>query len=144
MGNELQDIAVVTNVTPSLTIQCDRTAMLSVLMGLLTNAREALMAKKPMYPQIVIDAAVVGEYARVEITDNGPGINPDLLASIFDPFFTTDRSGKKLGLGLSIAYGEIARHGGTLTANSALGEGTTIRFELPMKGHDLTLVQNAA
>jgi signal transduction histidine kinase len=102
------------------------------------------MINKPERPLIVIEATLAGDHVRVDITDNGPGIKSDLLASIFDPFFTTDTSGKKLGLGLSIAYGEIARHGGTLVANSTVGEGTTIRFELPVKWHDASLVQNAA
>lgn len=144
MGDELRQIVVSTNISPGLTIHCDRTAMLSVLMGLLTNATEALRISKPHRPRIAIEATVSGDYVRVDITDNGSGIEQDVLTCIFDPFFTTDKSGKKLGLGLSIAYGEIARHGGTLTANSQVGEGTTIRFELPVKGHDARLMQSAA
>jgi two-component system NtrC family sensor kinase len=58
------------------------------------------------------------------------GIPPDRLAKIFDPFFSTKEMGT--GLGLSVVYGIIERHGGTIDIRSAVGEGTTVVFRLPV------------
>lgn len=134
LGNDLQNIILSVNIPSNLIVRCDRTAFLSVFMGLLSNAKEALEARSPNNPRILIEAHVVGDRVHVDVADNGIGMEQEMIPQIFSPFFTTDKSGKKLGLGLSIAYGEIVRHGGTVAANSNFGEGTTIRFELPING----------
>ncbi|MBI2525992.1 MAG: GAF domain-containing protein [Candidatus Rokubacteria bacterium] len=67
---------------------------------------------------------------RVEVSDNGPGIPPDVLPRIFDPFFTTKAVGKGTGLGLSVSYGIIEQHGGRLIAESRPGH-TVFTVELP-------------
>jgi signal transduction histidine kinase len=66
------------------------------------------------------------------VTDNGPGIPPDVLSHIFEPFFTTKPSGT--GLGLSICYGIVDRHHGRIWAESptpANGSGAAFTVELP-------------
>ena len=55
---------------------------------------------------------------------------PENLARVFEPFFTTREVGQGLGLGLSISYGVIERHGGTLSAESVLGEWASMNFDL--------------
>jgi two-component system sensor histidine kinase PhcS len=65
------------------------------------------------------------------VQDNGPGIAPENLSRVFEPFFTTRAVGQGLGLGLSISYGVITRHGGTLRAESIMGEWTKMIFDLP-------------
>ena len=65
------------------------------------------------------------------IQDSGPGISEKNLAKIFDPFFTTKEVGQGTGLGLSLCYGIIQEHGGTINARSQLGEGATFIIELP-------------
>lgn len=82
-------------------------------------------------PAIHLSAAWVGDRLRVTVRDNGPGIPPENLARVFEPFFTTREIGQGLGLGLSISYGVIERHGGTLVAESAIGEWTKMIFDLP-------------
>jgi len=65
----------------------------------------------------------------LEITDSGPGISPAVRAHIFEPFFTTKADGT--GLGLSVSYGIIAAHGGTITIPQSSAEGTMFRVALP-------------
>jgi two-component system sensor histidine kinase PhcS len=65
----------------------------------------------------------------VIISDNGPGIKPEILPHIFEPFTTTKEYG--LGLGLSICYGIIQKHGGQITVDSQPGEGTSFIVWLP-------------
>jgi len=71
-----------------------------------------------------------GAYVSVEIADNGPGIEPDVLPRIFDPFFTTKGKTHR-GLGLALAYGIMSNHGGGVAISSQLGAGTSARIYLP-------------
>ena len=71
-----------------------------------------------------------GTYVCVEISDNGPGIEPDALARIFEPFFTTKRAPHR-GLGLALVYGIITNHGGGIAISSQPGMGTSARIYLP-------------
>ena len=68
----------------------------------------------------------------VEIADTGLGIPPEQLSRIYDPFFTTKALGKGTGLGLSITYGIVQEHGGTITCDSAVGQGTRFALRLPL------------
>jgi nitrogen-specific signal transduction histidine kinase len=71
-----------------------------------------------------------GIYICVEITDNGPGISPEILPRIFEPFFTT-KGGKHRGLGLAWVYGIVTNHGGGVAVSSQPGAGTSVRIYLP-------------
>ncbi|MGB9593837.1 MAG: ATP-binding protein, partial [Anaerolineae bacterium] len=73
-------------------------------------------------------------WVRVEFTDDGPGIPPELLTRIFDPFFTTKAPGKGTGLGLSVCHGIIRDHDGHIWAESTPGHGATFVLELPVRG----------
>jgi CheY-like chemotaxis protein len=70
-------------------------------------------------------------YVAISFSDSGMGIPPNLLSKIFDPFFTTKEVGKGTGLGLSQVYGFAHQAGGTVTADSKVGQGTTITVYLP-------------
>lgn len=70
-----------------------------------------------------------GNYVKISIKDNGPGIMPDDLPKIFDPYFTTKKEGS--GLGLSIVHSIIRNHDGHITVNSKPGTGTTFDIYLP-------------
>lgn len=72
-----------------------------------------------------------GSYYRVEVTDNGPGIAPNVLPRIFDPFFTTKQASGHRGLGLVLAYGIVTTLGGAITVTSEGTRGTTVRLDLP-------------
>ena len=78
------------------------------------------------------DASKPSKWMAVIIKDNGPGIEPDILKNIFDPFFTTKDTGKGTGLGLAVSYTLIEKMGGTITASSVVGEGTSFTLKLPL------------
>jgi two-component system, NtrC family, sensor kinase len=71
--------------------------------------------------------------ARIEVSDTGSGIEPELVPRVFDPWVTTKPIGKGTGLGLNIAKEVVTAHGGTMTVTSAPGEGTTFAIELPCR-----------
>ncbi len=68
---------------------------------------------------------------RVKISDTGMGIAPEDIPHIFEPFFTRKTEGKGVGLGLSIVYGIVERHGGEIDVESKVGEGTVFTLTLP-------------
>ena len=72
-----------------------------------------------------------GDVVAIQFSDTGVGIPPNLLSKIFDPFFTTKEVGKGTGLGLSQVYGFVHQAGGTINAESKVGQGTTITVYLP-------------
>lgn len=96
--------------------------------NLLDNAADALKGKG----EIIIRTTLNGEYVKVEIEDNGPGIPIEIQSRIFDPFFTTKELGKGTGLGLSTTYGIVTeKHKGTISVDSHEGI-TRFIIELPI------------
>jgi PAS domain S-box-containing protein len=73
-----------------------------------------------------------GKYLYLEVSDNGPGIEKDTLQHIFDPYFTTKQQGKGSGLGLSVVYGIIKDHGGSIRVESNIDHGSTFKVILPV------------
>ncbi|MFQ5604091.1 MAG: nitrogen regulation protein NR(II) [bacterium] len=82
------------------------------------------------FDQPFLELAEGTECVLIEIKDNGEGINPEHFRHIFDPFYTTKSRGT--GLGLAIVKQTINEHGGMITINSLLGQGTTIKLYLPL------------
>ena len=83
---------------------------------------------------ITIQTVLEQDSVVITISDNGPGIPNDIQEKIFDPFFSTKLVGQGKGLGLSIAHQIIVQqHGGTLTLDSAPGQGTTFILLLPLQ-----------
>ena len=70
--------------------------------------------------------------AELAVRDSGPGIDPEILPRIFEPFFSTKGHTLGTGLGLSVSYGIVERHGGRIHVESVLGAGTTFRVQLPL------------
>lgn len=70
--------------------------------------------------------------AELSVTDDGPGIAPEILPRIFEPFFSTKGQTLGTGLGLSVSYGIVERHGGRIHVDSVVGAGTTFRVQLPL------------
>jgi two-component system NtrC family sensor kinase len=68
----------------------------------------------------------------LRVTDNGPGIAPDVLPHIFEPFFTTRKAGEGTGLGLATCDGIVSRLGGRIDVKTAPGQGTTMSVFIPV------------
>jgi signal transduction histidine kinase len=107
-----------------------------VVLNIVVNAAHALAEAQPENSvekgKIRVKTRSEGEWAVIEISDNGTGIPEEIRSKIFDPFFTTKTVGKGSGQGLAIARSVVVdKHGGTIEVESALGEGTTFRIRLP-------------
>ncbi|MBX7099646.1 MAG: PAS domain S-box protein [Myxococcaceae bacterium] len=110
-----------------------RQNIIQVLVNLVTNAAHASTDGG----RVVVSTRVDGDRALLQVSDNGSGMPPDVLARIFEPFFTTKPDGKGTGLGLSIVQGIVERHGGTIGVESAVGRGTVFSVRLPLVTEDL-------
>jgi signal transduction histidine kinase len=112
-------------------IHASSTQLKQVFLNLINNAAHA-MADQPKRGKLTLRTRVETEdMIRIEIEDSGTGIPADVLPKIFDPFFTTKDVGKGTGMGLSICYRIIQTHGGTISARSQPGIGTTFTIILP-------------
>jgi signal transduction histidine kinase len=109
----------------------DRVQLQQVVLNLLSNAMDAAAAGTRSAREVAVLAGRSGDGVRVEVRDSGAGMDADTLARIFQPFFTTKPKG--MGLGLSISRTIVAAHGGTLSAHTAPGKGSTFRIELPLR-----------
>jgi PAS domain S-box-containing protein len=102
-----------------------------VIVNLLVNACQALTdTTQAITVSTTYDSG--SNRALVQIRDEGEGISPEALERIKDPFFTTKRDKGGTGLGLAISEKIIIDHGGTMTFNSVLGQGTSVRISLPV------------
>jgi hypothetical protein len=99
-----------------------------VFLNLFLNARDAM----PKGGWLTVATRIEGESAVIEVADTGVGIPADHLGRIYDPFFTTKPEGRGTGLGLSVTYGIVQEHGGSLTCDSQPGQGTRFRLVLPL------------
>ena len=107
------------------------TELQQVVLNFLINAEQAVMhGVQPR--RIFIRTLDVGDRARLEVQDTGPGVPPEHEAKLFQPFFTTKAVGEGTGLGLSISYGIIQSHSGTIGYRPAPGGGAVFYFELPV------------
>jgi PAS domain S-box-containing protein len=121
---------------------CDPNQLESAVLNLSINARDAM----PKGGRLLIRSRNVetdeartgewhdansGQYICIEVTDNGAGMNAEVVEHAFEPFFTTKASGQGTGLGLSMVYGFARQSNGHCDIHSKPGEGTTIKLYLP-------------
>ncbi|MCW5670389.1 MAG: two-component sensor histidine kinase [Hydrogenophaga sp.] len=130
-GYELKGIDVAIALPQDSHVLGDEPAIIGVLINLLSNAALALQVAKREQPRIAVTVEPKGQRLGVSVRDNGSGIDPANLTRVFEPFFTTRDVGAGLGLGLSVSYGIVQRHGGTLAVESELGSWTEFTFDLP-------------
>lgn len=112
-------------VDPEVKVRGDSPSIVSVLVNLIENAAHSIReAKRGPLGRIEIRAASSERagWLRVSVRDNGVGLRPDIAERIFEPFFTTKQVHEGMGLGLSISYAMVRRHGSELTV-TATGEG---------------------
>jgi two-component system, sensor histidine kinase PhcS len=133
-GHELKGITVVVDMPQDSHVRGDEPAMIGVLINLLSNAAHAVYAAKREQPQITVRGTMLEEGGIerlfISVRDNGQGIDPANMGRVFEPFFTTRDVGAGLGLGLSMSYSIVQRHGGTLAVASELGSWTEFTFDL--------------
>ncbi|PKN20868.1 MAG: hypothetical protein CVU71_03565 [Deltaproteobacteria bacterium HGW-Deltaproteobacteria-6] len=123
-------------------VRIDPSQVDQILVNLVVNARDAMN----MAGKIIIETSnkicdetycsgmpecVPGEYVLLTMSDDGCGMEKEVLANIFEPFFTTKNIGQGTGLGLATIYGIVKQNGGFINAYSEPGQGTTFRIYLP-------------
>ncbi|WP_322102413.1 sensor histidine kinase [Paraburkholderia sp. J41] len=131
VGHELRGVTVTRELPDDTLVLGDEAAIIGVLINLLSNAVLAMRNAGTPAPALHIAVRWLQERLHVTVRDNGPGIAAEHLARVFEPFFTTRDVGQGLGLGLSISYAVIERHGGLLFAESELGSWAAFSFDLP-------------
>jgi signal transduction histidine kinase len=112
-------------------VEGDPRALNQVFLNLFKNAAEALEGRGGT---VWVSARREGDAVRVEIRDDGPGIDPEELPRIFEPFHTTKAAGRGTGLGLAISRRIVSEHGGTLEVESSPGAGARFAIRLPLPG----------
>ena len=135
---------------PSDTIHANPNQLQQVFLNIMINAADALAdkadainkgseineAKASIDQKLTIKSENTGDAIYLRFIDNGPGVPEEELAHIFDPFYTTKAPGKGTGLGLSVCYRIVEGLEGSIRAESAVGEGTTIMITLPLDGKE--------
>jgi signal transduction histidine kinase len=109
-------------------VHADQDHMSQVLLNLFINALQAM----PEGGRLRVGLAGTDSRVTITVADSGHGISSEHLSKIFDPFFTTKEVGKGTGLGLTVVHGIIQEHGGSITAKSEPGQGTTFTISLPL------------
>ena len=123
-----RNIVVVQDFAPDLPpVLGDRQLLRQVFMNLFVNASDAMPEGGQLIQRVypIVEGNI--HSVVIEIEDTGEGIASEMLEKVFEPFFTTKPSGKGTGLGLPICKRIIQEHQGTLTIDSVIGKGTTIR-----------------
>jgi len=123
-------------------VRMDPSQLDQMLVNLCANARDAIRGVGTL--SIVTGARSLdeaycaehpgsspGEYAMLEVSDDGSGMDKETLSHLFEPFFTTKRVGEGTGLGLATVYGAVKQNGGFIDVHSEQGHGTTFRIFLP-------------
>jgi hypothetical protein len=127
MGQE--GIRVVTHLDPTGPVVLGHAnALEQVVLNLVSNARDAMGGEG----EVSIESSFVPDrpgWVQLTVRDTGPGMPPEVLSRIFDPFFTTKERGT--GLGLSVSYGIVRDHNGTIDVQSDPGRGTTFTMTFP-------------
>jgi two-component system NtrC family sensor kinase len=111
-------------------IHGDRKSLQQVFLNLFINAIQAMLEGGILAIRAL--PSEDGHWLRVEVRDTGVGIDPEHLSRIFDPFYTTKQVGRGTGLGLSVTYGIVEKHGGHIEVQSLKGKGSTFTVVLPV------------
>ncbi len=129
---ELQNIQLQRNLHTALPeITCDADQIQQALLALLINAIEAMPNGGILTIATQPETVSQEEGIILTLSDTGYGISMSHIPRVFEPFFTTKQDQKGVGLGLSLVYGIVKRHGGRINVQSEEGQGTTFKITLP-------------
>ena len=151
-----EDVKLITDYGRDLPqVRADKSQLETAVMNLAVNARDAVRAAKGggvvriRVARLTQEEAqglgfpgALGDQAFIEVSDDGPGIPPEVMGKIFDPFFTTKPVGEGTGLGLATVYGIVKQSDGWIHVHSRPGEGAAFRIFLPV--YEATPAQQAA
>lgn len=112
-------------------VECNPSQLNQVFLNLINNAAQAIDSAGS--GTVTVRSRAAGEQIVVEVEDTGRGIPDDVLPHIFDLYFTTKAAGEGTGLGLSIARDIVRQHGGDITVDTRVGEGSTFTIRLPVR-----------
>ncbi|WP_461210358.1 PAS domain S-box protein [Desulfocurvus sp. DL9XJH121] len=115
---------------------CARTEIEQVVLNLLKNAAHAMFGAESGngVPTITLSTRREGDWLRIRVADNGPGMDEGTRKRVFEPFFTTKEAGMGTGLGLSVSFFIVtSKHGGSFTVDSAPGQGAAFNMLLPLE-----------
>ena len=128
-----EDLEIAVTCEGPLPVWVDRLQMEQVLLNVCTNARQATegRGRVRIEGRCISDSAAGERFVEIAISDDGPGMEDATRRRVFDPFFTTKRGGS--GLGLTVSYGIVQRHGGSMRIESQPGHGTVVRVRLPAR-----------
>lgn len=121
---------VVKKLAPLPQVMCLAAQLNQVFMNLIVNAAHAIADKGT----ITLLSGVSEDWVWVQVEDTGCGMSAEVRRRIFEPFFTTKDVGKGTGLGMSLSFSIIQKHGGSIQVRSTVGVGTAIRVWLPVEG----------
>ena len=136
-------IEIILNIDTSHEISCRPGQIGQVLMNLLGNSKDAVKDQSNRWIRIESTSLDSGKRIEIRVSDNGPGISPDIRQKIMQPFFTTKDSQSGTGLGLSISFGIAQAHGGILKLDPKL-KPTTFILELPTEAIDSTSLSTSS
>lgn len=133
---DIKNIEIIKKYTPDQPlVLCDDINIQQVFFNILKNAAQAMFdaPEKKDPPIIIIRLSRDKEFAKIDIQDNGPGMDEAVSTRILEPFFTTKKGNQGSGLGLSVSYFIIVDdHGGTIDIESTPGQGSTFIIRLPL------------
>jgi PAS domain S-box-containing protein len=135
---DFKQIEIVREYDPDLpNVPCSGNKIQQVFLNILKNGAHAMSGDNTSRSRFVLRVMPDGDMARIEIEDNGPGMEEAVRKRVFEPFFTTKKDGTGTGLGLSISYFIVTEnHKGTIRVESVLGKGTKFIIGLPLKEQD--------
>ena len=113
-------------------ISIDRNQMKQVFLNLIHNALQAMPSGGELYLKTCVERKGKREWVKTVVRDTGEGIRPEHQARLFEPFFTTKSERGGTGLGLSVTYGIVTEHGGTIDVESESGRGAAFIVWLPI------------
>jgi signal transduction histidine kinase len=142
LDREAADVEVAADISQDLVLECDGDRMMQVLVNLIRNSVDAVRLQAAAGSSLagrgrIQIAAETAEreghdWISISVSDNGPGIHPDVLARLFEPFVSTRLDSHGTGLGLAVAEGIVREHGGLILAkNNVDRPGATFEIMLP-------------